>query len=58
MCRPMGGFLKSQGTDDYVLTNVSFKRPENTHSFSPLNILQTAENQGFFESRQTVSIFP
>ena len=37
----MGGFLKSQGTDDYVLTNVSFKRPENTHSFSPLNILQT-----------------
>ena len=26
--------------------------------FSPLNILQTAENQGFFESRQTVSIFP
>jgi hypothetical protein len=54
----MGGFLKSQGTDDYVLTNVSFKRPENTHSFSPLNILQTAENQGFFESRQTVSIFP
>ena len=31
---------------------------QNTHPFSPLNIPQIAENQGFLESRQTVSIFP
>ena len=38
-------------------SNVSFIRLQNTYLFSPLNIPQTAENQGFLESRQTVSIF-
>lgn len=39
-------------------SNGSFKRHENTHPFSFPNIPQFAENQGFFESKQTVSTFP
>ncbi len=38
--------------------NVSFKELQNTRPFSFLNVQQTAGNQGFFESRQMVSIFP
>ena len=39
-------------------TNVSFKELQNTRPFSFLNVQQTAGNQGFFESRQMISIFP
>ena len=49
---------KSQNTPLLWYSNGSFIRLQNTHPFLLLNIPQTAENQGFFESRQTVSIFP
>jgi hypothetical protein len=51
-------FSKVQTTPLFQYSNVSFKRPENTRPLSFFIIPQTAENQGFFESRQTVSIFP
>jgi len=50
-------FSKFQTTPLFQYSNVSFKRPENTRPLSFFIIPQTAENQGFFESRQTVSIF-
>ena len=48
---------ESQNTPLLRYSNGSFIRLQNTHPFLLLNIPQTAENQGFFESRQTVSIF-
>ena len=50
-------FSKFQTTPLFQYSNVSFKRPENTRPLSFFIIPQTAENQGFFESGQTVSIF-
>ena len=47
---------ESQNTPLLRYSNDSFIRLQNTHPFSLLNIPQTAENQGFLESRQTVSI--
>ena len=46
-----------QTTPLFQYSNVSFKRPENTRPLSFFIIPQTAENQGFLESKQTVSIF-
>ena len=48
---------ESQNTPLLRYSNDSFIRLQNTHPFLLLNIPQTAENQGFLESRQTVSIF-
>ena len=50
-------FSKVQNTPLLRYSNGSFIRLQNTHPFFLLNIPQTAENQGFFESRQTVSTF-
>ena len=43
---------------DVLVKNVSTNLDNITRPFSFLNVQQTAGNQGFFESRQMVSIFP